>query len=383
MKSDRSISCKTKTRNSSIELIKIVAIFLIVISHVTQTLNDSNSIVSYNDYIVNLSYATTNIQYLILTILRYSGALGNTIFFVCSAWFLLDSKKANHKKMLQMILDIWVISVLIWIVIYSIRHGNIPFKASIKQFFPTTFSNNWYLTCYLLFYAAHPFLNTIIDRIDQKTLFRCTFVLAFLYIGCNYITSVFFSSDLILWVAIYFVVAYLKFYLPDICSNVKLNLIFLAAGFTGHVGIILFTNFLGLHFGMFQDKLLHWNNNCSPFLILIAISIINISQNIHFYNHGINYLSSLSLLIYIIHENYLLRSYYRPFLWHFIYMHFGYQYILGWTFVLVLIVFLFGLLSSILYRATLQKAVYLFANKIYPPLAACYQWGESIVLQMH
>ena len=31
-------------------------------------------------------------------LLRQTGALGNTIFFVCSAWFLIGKKGSAHKK---------------------------------------------------------------------------------------------------------------------------------------------------------------------------------------------------------------------------------------------------------------------------------------------
>ena len=78
-----------------------MGIILIVISHVIQTLSDTNEYIPYQDYVVNLRIATTNIQCLVLSILRYSGALGNTIFFVCSAWYLLDSTKVNKRKILQ------------------------------------------------------------------------------------------------------------------------------------------------------------------------------------------------------------------------------------------------------------------------------------------
>lgn len=76
-----------KVRNSSIELLKIIGIILIVMSHVIQTLSSSNSMVGIQDYILNISIATTNIQYLILAMLQSSGSFGNTIFFVCSDGF--------------------------------------------------------------------------------------------------------------------------------------------------------------------------------------------------------------------------------------------------------------------------------------------------------
>ena len=130
------------TRNSSIELLKIFAILLVVISHVLQTLHEPNEYFANNDYLLDLSMATTNAQQLILALLRYSGALGNTIFFACSAWFLLDSEKANKKKLLRMLLDVWVISVLILIVVLILRGGSIGIKLMLKQLLPVTFDTN-------------------------------------------------------------------------------------------------------------------------------------------------------------------------------------------------------------------------------------------------
>lgn len=84
-----------KERNSGIELLKIIAIVLIVISHVVYTLKTVNPYISYNGYVVDLSIATADIWKFILAIFSYFGALGNSIFFICSAWFLLRSSKYN------------------------------------------------------------------------------------------------------------------------------------------------------------------------------------------------------------------------------------------------------------------------------------------------
>lgn len=84
-------------RNSGVEILKIIAIFLIVISHVTQTLYTINPAFP-SDYVLEVKYASKNIQHLILTWFSTFGSQGNLIFLVSSAWFLLDSKKNNSKK---------------------------------------------------------------------------------------------------------------------------------------------------------------------------------------------------------------------------------------------------------------------------------------------
>ena len=371
-------------RNSSIELLKIVGIILVVISHVIQTLYSNNSYVAMTDYILDISTATTNIQQLILANLRYSGALGNNIFLICSAWFLLENDKVDKKKIFHMLMDVWVISIIILIAVYIIRGGNLPINLIIKQILPTTFENNWYITCYLLFYPLHPFLNRLINSMDRKTLLKSTLVLLFLYVCVNYIfPERFFSSHIILWITLYFAIAYMKYFLVDLSNNIKFNILLFGIGFVGNIGIICLTNFLGLRFEVFSDKLLRWNVNCSPFLLLIAVSMFNNARSIHFENNIVNYVSSLSLLIYIFHENMLLRTFYRPQMWNYVYKQFGYEHILLWTFILVVLVFSFGLIASIIYRNTVEKIVTIACDWLYPILQKIYGKIESFILKSH
>ena len=328
--------------------------------------------------------ATTNIQQLILAILRYSGALGNSIFFICSAWFLLDNDKVDSKKILRIILDVWVISMAIFIPTYIIRSGSIPIKLVIQQIMPTTFENNWYITCYLLFYSLHAFLNLIIKKTEQRTLLKATLVMLCLYVGVNcFLPGKFFSSNLILWITIYFAIAYIKFYLFDLSNKIRLNILLFVIGCVGHISVICITNFIGLNFEMFRHSLLRWNSNCNPFLLLIAISLFNIARNVRFDSKGVNYVSGLSLFIYIIHENQLLRTLYRPQMWNFVYQHFGYDYILIWMVILVVLVFSFGLISSIVYKYTIGKIVAIVCNQSYPVLQRIYTKIEQYILKLH
>lgn len=371
-------------RISGIELLKVFGIILIVISHVIQTLHSQNTYLMVNDYVLDISVTTVSIQQLILALLRYSGALGNIIFFCCSAWFLLDNDNISKKKVLKILADVWVVSVIILIVVYTLRGGNISLKMIIKQLLPTTFANNWYITCYLLFYPLHPFLNRLIKHMEQKTLLKTTLVLLFLYVFVNYfLPESFFSSQIVLWVSLYFIIAYIKYYLIDLSNNTETNVFLLLIGFGGNICIVLFTNYLGLHWGVLNNQLLKWNLNCSPFIILIAISMFNLAKNIRFNNKIVNYISSLSLLIYVFHENLLLRTFYRPLMWNYIYNQFGYEYILLWVFVLTVIVFSFGLIASIIYKSTIQKAVTIVCDKFYPLLQKIYQTIERNILKFH
>lgn len=123
-----------KLRESGIELLKIFGILLVVLSHVVQTLGNY----------VNINYASKSPAILALGVIRLSGNLGNIIFFFCSAWFLVDSKKTNTQKVMRMLADIFVISVIWWVILAGINGGGYYFSFSTFRtiLFPTYHGNN-------------------------------------------------------------------------------------------------------------------------------------------------------------------------------------------------------------------------------------------------
>jgi len=96
-----------KERNSSVELLKILAIIIIVINHVTMSINRVPEIG------INVGTASDDISNVLLTIFRHFGAVGNAIFMVCSSWFLIDNNTVNGKKVSRLIVEVWVISIAI------------------------------------------------------------------------------------------------------------------------------------------------------------------------------------------------------------------------------------------------------------------------------
>ena len=264
-------SIDRQTRDSGIELLKIFAIFVIVLSHTVQTLISKNMDLSFNGYVIDVSNATMNIDAILLQIFIHFGVWGNSIFFICSAWFLLKSRGWNKKKWFFMLLEIWTVSIVILIITYTILHGNISGKLILKSLFPTIFSNNWYMTCYLLFYPIHAILNGIIIRMNQRQLFRSTLIMVVIYIFMDFINgSWFFPSGIILWITMYFSIAYMQKYLMDFADSLRQNVILLVIGCFGFIGLILLTDICGLHFSFWSDKVLHWCNNCNPFLLSMS-----------------------------------------------------------------------------------------------------------------
>ena len=381
-----------KKRNSSIEALKILGVFLIVISHVVQTLGSNGNVYVPNiDFGINLSVATTDLQRLVLSMLRYNGSFGNTIFFVCSAWFLLDSKRFNKKKILLMLAEVWTISVLILLIVLFLRKGDLNASLILISFFPSFFDLNWYINCYLIFYAIHPALNRIIASLNQKSLFKTVFVMTILYPVMAFVSrltlhlfdagSSFFANNLVTWIVIYFYIAYLKYYAENVANNIRINCCLAAVGFFGFFGLVAMTNYVGLKTNLLNGALQIWNVPYNPFLLLLVIGMFNLVRRISFENKTINYISKLSFYIYLIHENNLLRKLYRPAMWNYVYEKYGDSYVLGWVLIFALFIYVFGLLSSTFYFETVHKLIVQLCDKIYPKITSIWKEFEKKILK--
>ena len=354
-----------KDRNSGIELVKIISIFLIIICHVTQTLTTGENFTNlhFNDGYYDAS-ATTDINVFFLMIFRYFGALGNLIFIIASSYFLSNVEKSNKKKVFQLGLNTIILS-LMSLAIYLIANVNLSKGEIIKSIFPITFKNNWFITIYLMFIMIVPYLNMIIKQLNQKQLLRVSFTLFILYFGISFIKESYDFNKIILFITIYFIVNYFKKYMENFWNNKKRCSILLLIGIISLILLQFVTNFLGLKVESLKNYQLYWVSNNNPILFVIAITLFYLFKQMSFKNHFINTVSSLSLYTYLIHENMLFRTYTRVYIWHYIYEKIGYTYIIIETLLYALLLFIFSILISYAYKITLEKIVNKLTEKLF------------------
>lgn len=353
-------------RKSEIELLKIIAMILIVISHIAQTYGSPHVALHLKSgYFININSATKNINDLITIFFKYFGAIGNDIFFIVSAWFLLDSKKCKAKKIFQIVIDTWLISIIILALFIIFYPNNISKSNILKGILPITTQSNWYITCYILFYLIHMGLNIIIGKINQKQHLSFNILLIVLYgIICTLDSDVLYFTHITEFIMIYLIVAYAKKYMNNTISNQKTNKKILIISTISLIALILITNILGLKVSFLHNKMTHWAKGNNPLIILIAFSLFNIFRSKNFVNKTINKWSSMTLLIYVLHENVIFRTYLRPYIFVFIKDTFGYKYIVLWIIAISIILFLISSLIGLIYTKTIQKITRKIANKL-------------------
>ncbi len=342
-----------KTRESGIELLKIICMIMIVLSHSIPKYGAQMYPASH----INLLQPTYDIQTLVISFFNYLGQMANGPFIICTAYFLLDSHTVKGKKVWNMILDTFLFSVGFLAVGILL---NVPLtKAEIlRQFMPLTNEFNWFIGCYVLLYLIHPFLNTIIEKMAQKQLLSANLVALFLYSGIGFLLeNKYHYTVFVGFVIYYFVAAYIKKYMSKFSENVKLNVWLLILSVVCIIIQIVLTNHLGFHMDVLKNQMCRWCKFINPFIILFAITSFNIFKGMKFQNKLINTVASVSLLVYIIHENYIFFTYGKPVFFDYVYRTYGYDYITLWCLFFTVICFVGSLLIALVYKFTLQKLV--------------------------
>ena len=375
---------KTSTvreRKSGIELLRIVSMLFIVIFHVTQTLTSSSPLYSSLPQAqLAMQDGSLAPQNLLLLLFQSFGNLGNVLFFICSAWFLCDSTSAKLNKIVKIVLDTWLISVLV-LSAFLLCGVKLGLSTILACFLPTTTAQNWYLTCYLLIYFFHPYLNKLLHSCTQAEQLKLTLALLTLYsLSTLLFPDLFFSSAIVSYTVIYIFVAYLKQYRRSAFESRKTTNRFLLFGSLGFYGLVLLTVAANWASGSALASPLRWYQAANPFLLLMALGIFNVFRRIPYQSSFVNRLAGLSLLVYLLHENVLFRTYVRPRIFVHLYQAGEYRQIILWILVISAGLLLASWLLGSLYSAVFSRPMQYMTAKLTILLKNIYRSASQWLL---
>lgn len=354
------------SRNSGIEMLKVIAILLICMSHCVQTLE------KYADFAV----CVEDPQLLILKILRFDGNFGNVIFIICSCYFLLKSSKAKKEKAVGLLLDSQIISIVIFALLstlgalmsFEIKYN---FEYVINQLFPDLFEQVWFVPTYVAFYLIHPYLNEFISKIGRKKHFEICLLIVIFYGILSLFKAFPLYSKFLGFVCVYFLIAYMKFYYGDFMKNRKKNILIFFVSLIAFLGIVIANNYIGLKFSFFENY-----PNVSHMLCIVTlpmfISLFNLALNSSFKSKFINSLSSCSLFVYCIHENYIVRMVIRPAIYEAFIDAYGENKLLVYALVLFVFVVVSSFIAAKIYKKTLHKLTVRLSVKLTSALSSLF-----------
>ena len=164
-------------------------------------------------------------------------------------------------------------------------------------------------------------------------------------------------SNFSVFVAVYFITAYLQKFKLEKIRNLKLNLWLLIISVISVIIIHFTINILGTKISLLKNTGLYMAHVVNIFHLIVGFTLFNIFNNVKFKNNIINYISSLSLLIYIIHDNILLRNYVKPIIYEKIYYKYNHNLLAIQIIILTIITFVVSAILSTLYKEIIQKMI--------------------------
>lgn len=298
-----------KYRNSNIEILRIISILFIVISHYTVHNGISNASLDFgiNRYLLE-----------IMTL----GNIGTVLFVLITGYYMVNSKKIKLSKLINLWLQIWMYSFVIYTILCFTGQTDFSIKSLIKCLLPIAFDQYWFATVYVILYIFHPFLNRLIENLNRKEhLLLIVIGISIFSILHTVTTGDFYGNELIQFFLFYCIGAYFGKYNNSIFKSNRLNfiLIFLCSL------IMLFSVFafdiIGIKIAVFSNHNTFLLNRTSPFVILFSICLFNVFINKKEFNNSlINIVASGVFGIYLISDN----RYMRSLLWNDIFLNSNY-----------------------------------------------------------
>ena len=299
-------------RNSNIELLRIVCIFLIILRHYSTQVN-------YGD--INTEVWTW--QRLFLQVITIGGSTANNIFLLISGYFLIG-KKVNFKRVVVLIAEMFFYSWIIMIVLYTTGVLPFSFKEMGKALFPIWFGYNWYVCCYVILCCFLPFINPFLESLSKERYQRLLMIsiliwsVAYTFYGKNYLGTDF-SIDH--FVIIYALGGYIKKYGLSL-KKMKWRNCFIICALV-HIASVLSLNLLGKYLGV-KTLITHatfFSDATNILSVIVATSAFAwvISAKPH-YSKGVNIIAKSVIGVFLIHHNPLMRQV----LWEILYPNVNY-----------------------------------------------------------
>ena len=287
-------------RQSGIELLRLVAMLGIVLSHWGG--HGSWELSTDNAYLGNKVF---------LQLTQFLGEVGNCIFFLITGYFSYNRDTVNKKGLLRLVIDTKFHSLWVWIAVLLIGVYDFSIGGLVKSLLPIIMKQYWFVLPFIVVCAIAPWINQILKNSDSKTLkwYFGSLIIIEMFLPLVGATTV--SSNVGLFILVYSLGAFLKKE-ERIFSFVNNNkYLLLICGYGGGVLFIAAMDTVVAKFGLNPAFSMILTDRFSFLPSIAAISLFVIFLNVSFYNRIVNYVAQSVLSVYLISEH----PYVHPWLW--------------------------------------------------------------------
>lgn len=285
-------------RNTNIEVLRIIAMFLIVLSH----------------YTVHSGIINTDLPLGFNRFLLEVGGLGNIgviLFILITGYYSIGkSNPFKLKKLMSLIFQVLFYSLLIYLIFCILGIERFSIGELIKNLLPVTFKQYWFVTAFVVLYFLTPYINTLLNNMSRKQHLQFILIILVLFSVIPTLTNqTFYGNELVQFVMFYSIGAYLGKYKDSFFSKRKNAwLVLIGCGAMIVLSIVVF-DLLSTHWPLFSKYSKHFLNRNSIVSILFSISVFSLLiKKKPFTNNLINVIASCAFGVYLISDNNYIRS---------------------------------------------------------------------------
>jgi len=214
-------------RNSAVELLRILAMLMIVLSHICvhSGFDSTYSMLSINRLFVQFGYL---------------GNLGVALFVLISGYFQCTAV-FRPRSVTRLLAQVWFYSISIFLVSRFLFGCSYTGEMLRQVFFPTIFNEYWFFTAYMILLLLSPFLNILLRSLTRQQFQTMLLLMILLWsVIPTFTKQSMYAAELPQFLLYYCLGAWFRLY-PD---------------------------------NIFQKKLLRWSAAVGAFLVLYGLTIV-------------------------------------------------------------------------------------------------------------
>lgn len=321
---------QSKVRNSSIELLRIIAMLMIAFYHF--------AVHGKFDWEVS-SVLPTRFWYNFLVM---GGKIGVDIFVLISGYYLINNKKKSTEleRIVKFVGQVFFYSIVIFIIGGLTGISDMGVKPFLKTCFPLTFSQWWFASTYFVLYIMHPFLNILLHSIEKSLYQRFLLILIILWSVIPTFTTSSYQCNSLLWfVTLYSISGYIRLYgLSNKFTTKHYFIFYLVCSMLTYTSSVAFT-ILGSKWEIFASNVTYFYGQEKITTLLISLCLFMVFATLKMnYHKWINIVASATFGVYLIHDNKIVRQ----FLWIRLFKNAQYQeslFLIPYSIIVVVIVY--------------------------------------------
>ena len=296
-------------RNSSVELLRIIAMIFVVSSHF--------SVHSGFDINQIADESITNAVFLQISTLGY---VGIDIFMCIYGYY--NILQNSYVITIKRVIRIWLVTIFysatIYLIFIMLNYEVFSLKNCIKAFFPISFDEYGFPTLYIIVSLITPFINSgliNLTKSNRRSLALTVLVMWSIIptLSLGYIKN--YEYQLVDYILLYCVGALmrLKFDTLDMQHVVlkKLGGVLFSLSVFSMITVALVYVIFHRTYSVVIPSISVFLFRCSPISIMATIGLVLIFTSIELKSKWVNLVASLTFGVYLIHDN----NYVRLFLW--------------------------------------------------------------------